>query len=58
MADHRGGNGDGPVDFCDYVLILAAIGPLALLIRGGMVGASNSRLRYVIALVDDFPASR
>jgi len=36
--------------YIGYVMILAAIGPLALLIRGSMLGATAAVLSYAIAL--------
>ncbi len=37
--------------FVSYVVILAAIGPLAIAIRGGMIGAAAAVFSYVVALV-------
>ena len=36
--------------YVGYVLILAAIGPVALMLRGGMIGATVAVLSYVVSL--------
>ena len=37
--------------FVGYVVILAAIGPLAIAIRGGMIGVAAGVFSYIVALV-------
>jgi hypothetical protein len=43
--------------YVEYVLILAAIGPIALMLRGGMIGATVAIASYVIGLAVIFVAA-
>ena len=43
--------------YVGYVLILAAIGPVALMLRGGMLGITFAIVSYIVALVVVFAAA-